>query len=164
MSFACIFSPPGSRLDAVHTCVTRLYSSSTISVVQLGCLSLAWDQVQIGKLSLKHACTTVITSQNCSHFLDEWCVAHNLLMQAVTSGDIPPSCDFDGKQLHWHQVFYTHCSKLPIGEKDITIGDGGTSTSSSKITDQPTTTENQTVPEFRSYSTDTVVENLIVEL
>lgn len=72
-----------------------------------------------GTLSLIDVCSTVITPQNCSHSLDEWCFAHNFLMQAVYSGVIPLSCDFNCNNLHWHQVLYTHSSKLTIGEKDI---------------------------------------------
>lgn len=40
-------------------------------------------------------------------------------MQAVASGDILQSCHLNGKQLHWNQALYTHCSKLAICQKDI---------------------------------------------
>lgn len=81
----------------------------------------AWDEFrnQRTSLSLEKLCETTITSENCSVSLNEWCLGHFLLIEAVKQGEIPPTRDYKCAPVHWLKVLYRHCSTLQIGEADI---------------------------------------------
>lgn len=114
-----IISAPKKVKAAIQNYVTYTYASTAITLTRVPPLRAAWMSVQNRELSLLDACTSVITAENCSRSLDEWCIAHNLLMEAVKRHAVPASRDYDGINSHWYLELYQHCDKLAIGEKVI---------------------------------------------
>lgn len=79
-------------------------------------LRTAWVAVQDCQITLADACKKVITSENCAASVDEWCVAHDLLMAAVRHGQVPRRPDFDGNIAHWHSELYQYCGKFVLNQ------------------------------------------------
>lgn len=82
-------------------------------------LRSTWLAVQNGQLALAEACRTITTSNNCAASLEEWSVAHHLLIEAVRCKEVPASRKFDDLNAYWHRVLYQHCAKLAMGRKCI---------------------------------------------
>lgn len=91
--------------------------SSSIAAASIPPLRAAWLAVPDGQLSLAEACKTAITSDNCAASLEEWSVAHDLLIEAVNLKEIPASRHLGDSIADWHKILYQLWAELAMGEK-----------------------------------------------
>lgn len=111
-----IISPPESVREE---CIANLYSPFSIIAQNTTPLRAAWVAIQDNQITFADGCKNFITSKNCTASLEEWCVAHDMLMEAVKRGDISGSRHYDGAIAHWHSELYQHCATLAVGKKSI---------------------------------------------
>ena len=115
-----IIDPPESVRSAVRECAIARYGLPIVSAHDpLPPLRKAWIDVRNEKRSLRDVCETMITTENCCTSLDEWCIAHELLMEAVKRRELPATRNYNGNIVHWYEVLYPHCAKLAMGEKNL---------------------------------------------
>lgn len=112
-----IISPLKSVREAVFECAAKLYSPLAIIATDSLTLGTTRVAVQNKQLILTDACENFIIPKNCAASLDEWCVAHDMLMEAVKCGDTSDSRHYRGTIAYWHSELYQYCASLAVGER-----------------------------------------------
>lgn len=96
-----------------------MHGADVIESINHDPISAALNKVQSREWTLAEACEAAITSENCSRSLREWCLAHNLLVATVKSGEVEGSRDYKEQVSHWVRVLYMHGTKLKMGESEM---------------------------------------------
>lgn len=114
-------TPPENVRQSIFAYVEKHHTNSTKLMDVQYPLRTAWIAVREGRLPVREACDQVISETNRTKSIDEWCFAHNILMEAVSTGAAPASLDYNGNELHWLQALYNRGLKLVMGIRDTSF-------------------------------------------
>lgn len=114
LRIAVMAEPLPDDEDAESTLSTE--RDSEFEYVSLHPLRDARDNAGDNPEVLREACMVCIIENNCRRSLDEWRIAHELLMKAVSSEAIPREREHEGK--NWMNELYRQVVKLGVTEQE----------------------------------------------
>jgi len=115
-----IFTPPREMDLFISDFMERMYSHPIFSLIPFFSepLQATLEAVQSNAFSITLAVDLVVNTKYHYESIEKWAHAHLIVMNAVKSGDVPRSREFNGDVIFWWNHLYKKASLIEMGKQD----------------------------------------------